>query len=131
MNLLLDTHIWLWSALEPDRLSRRVAKAIAAPENDVWISSVSLWEVLLLSSKGRLTIDGDVTGWIESSLLRGAYREAPLTHQVVLAMDRIDLPHRDPADRFLAATAKCLDLTLVTADENLISGRGYSVLANK
>ena len=56
------------------------------------------------------------------------FREAPLTHEVALASDAVVLPHRDPADTFLAATAKVYDLTLVTADENLLKGKGYSVL---
>jgi PIN domain nuclease of toxin-antitoxin system len=59
------------------------------------------------------------------------FREAPLTHEVALASDAVALPHRDPADTFLAATAKVYDLTLVTADENLLRGKGYPVLSSR
>ena len=136
MKLLLDTHILLWSLLEPKRLSRRVAKALSDTGNEIWISPVSTWEILLLVAKRRLDIldvkgDGNVHRWVEEVLSRTSFREAPLTHEVVIGMHRIDLPHRDPADWFLAATAIGFGLTLVTADENLIRGRGYSVLANK
>lgn len=133
MKLLLDTHIWLWSLLEPKRLSRRVTKALLNAGNEVWISPVSTWEILLLVAKGRLDVkgDGDAHRWIEEILSRTSFREAPLTHEVVIAMRKIDLPHRDPADRFIAATAASFGLTLVTADENLIRGRGYSVYANR
>jgi PIN domain nuclease of toxin-antitoxin system len=58
-------------------------------------------------------------------------KEAPLTHAVMRSLRSIETPHRDPADRFLAATAAALDLKLVTADERLIDGRGYAVLANR
>jgi PIN domain nuclease of toxin-antitoxin system len=67
--------------------------------------------------------------WIETSISRAGFREAPLTNEVVMALTRIETPHRDPADRFLAATANSFDLTLVTADQNLIQGRGYNILS--
>ncbi len=133
MKLLLDTHIVVWSLLEPQRLSRRVAKALASPASEIWISPVSTWEIVLLGARGRLRIkgDGDSQRWIGEAISRTGFREAPLTHEVVMAMAKINLPHRDPADHFLAATALHFGLTLVTADENLIGGRGYSLLANK
>jgi PIN domain nuclease of toxin-antitoxin system len=51
VKLLLDTHVWLWSALEPDRLSRSVSKALADPANEIWISPISIWEILVLSQR--------------------------------------------------------------------------------
>ena len=54
-----------------------------------------------------------------------------MTHEVALETERVVLPHYDPADRFLAATAKAYGLTLVTADENLLGGSGYAVLPNR
>ena len=54
MRLLLDTHIWLWSRLEPDRLSRRVSRELQNPANGLWLSPFSLLETLILSEKGRL-----------------------------------------------------------------------------
>jgi PIN domain nuclease of toxin-antitoxin system len=133
MKLLLDTHILLWSLLEPRRLSKRVTKALLNVGNELWISPVSTWEILLLGAKGRLDVkgDGDVHHWIEEIVSRTSFREAPLTHEVVMSMRKINMPHRDPADRFLAATAVSFGLTLVTEDENLIRGRGYSVYANR
>ncbi len=131
MKLLLDTHIWLWSVLEPKRLSTRVTKALADPRNEIWISPISTWEILTLCAKNRLALDLNPRQWIAESLARTSFREAPLTHEVVMDMEGVVTPHKDPADRFLAATAKTFGLTLVTADENLIRGRGYSVLANR
>ena len=131
MKLLLDTHIFVWSNLNPSRLSRRVAKVIGDSRNELWISPVTTWEILFLHRKGRLNLKDGPASWISTALTRVPYREATLTHDVALASDAVVLPHRDPADTFLAATAKVYDLTLVTADDNLLKGKGYSVLAGK
>ena len=131
MKLLLDTHIWLWSRVAPKRLSRRVAHVLSDSRNELWLSPVSLWEILSLCRKGRLNIKENPSAWISATLAKVPFREAPLTHEVVLATESIVLPHRDPADIFLAASAKVYELTLVTADENLIESKGFAVLANR
>ena len=128
MKLLLDTHIFVWTIANPSRLSRRAAKVIADPRNELWISPVTTWEILFLNRKGRMKLKDDPVSWFSAALSRMPFREAPLTHEVALASDAVVLPHRDPADTFLAATAKVYDLTLVTADDNLLKGKGYSVL---
>jgi PIN domain nuclease of toxin-antitoxin system len=130
MRLLLDTHIWLWSEADTARLSKRVQKVLSAPDNEFWLSPISTWEILALCEKNRLKLKPDPQEWIANSLAGALFHEAPLTHEVVLAMKHVALRHRDPADWFLAATARNFDLTLVTSDENLIRGRGYSVLTN-
>jgi len=131
MKLLLDTHIWLWSLLEPQRLSRRVAKALADSRNELWISPISTWEVLVLCRKGRLVLNSSPGIWILAALKNVPFREATLTHEVAVASEGLALPHRDPADSFLAASAKVYGLTLVTADENLAAGKEYAVLLNR
>jgi PIN domain nuclease of toxin-antitoxin system len=131
MKLLLDTHIWMWSELEQGRLSRRVAKALENPANELWLSPISTWEILGLCRKGRIALKPDPATWIANALAQVRFREAPVTHEVALETERVVMPHRDPADRFLAATAKTYGLTLVTADENLLKGSGYLVLANR
>ena len=128
MKLLLDTHVFIWSIANPSRLSRRAAKVLADPRNELWISPVTTWEILFLQRKGRLNLKEAPASWIPAVLSRGPFREAVFTHEVALASDAITLPHRDPADAFLAATARVYDLTLVTADDNLLNGKGYSVL---
>ena len=131
VKLLLDTHIWLWSLLEPARLTKRVARALASSANELWISPVSTWEILVLSAKGRVQLEPDVESWIEAAFARASLREAPLTHEVAMATAKVDLAHRDPADRFLAATARTYGLTLVTAGGNLLAGSGYEVMPNR
>ena len=128
MRLLLDTHIWLWSLAEPKHLSRRVLDELRDPRNELWLSPVSTWEALLLHARGRIQLQGGVREWVTKATLH--LREAPLTHEIVVAAQELPL-HPDPADRFLAATAEILRLTLVTADNRLLGLGKISTLANR
>ena len=129
MRLLLDTHIWLWSIREPARLGPRLRHELSDASNELWLSPVSTWEALLLNAKGKIRLHGDLEGWLEQAT--APTREAPLTHEIVLAAQRLSLPHPDPADRFLAATAQVLGLTLATADERLLGLAEIRTLANR
>lgn len=131
MRLLLDTHIWLWSVLEPKRLSRRVAKEIQDSSNELWLSPISIWELIVLWQKGRMIPEEGIEAWVPKALHALPLREAPVTYEVARETGRLRLPHRDPADRFLLATAKVFELTLVTADDHLLKSRDVSVLANR
>lgn len=131
MKLLLDTHIWVWSILERARLSRRVISELQNPANELWLSPISLWEVLTLCQKGRLSLQPNPADWITNMLGAVPMREAQITYQVAKETGRVNLPHRDPADRFLVATARVFDLTLVTADEHLLRAKQVPVLANR
>lgn len=131
VNLLLDTHIWLWSLLEPERLSPPVRAALTAGSARRWLSPLSIWEAHLLIERKRLRVDRDASGWIRDALARAPVEEAPLTTDVALASRALRTKHRDPADRFLVATAQVFDLTLVTADAALYNIPGVRVLKNK
>ena len=131
MKLLLDTHIWVWSALDRARLSSRLIAALENPNNELWLSPLSLWEVLTLCQKNRLMLNPNPQAWIANTLDAAPMREAPITYQVAQETGRIQLPQRDPVDRFLVATARVFDLTLVTADENLLKVRQVAVLGNR
>jgi PIN domain nuclease of toxin-antitoxin system len=129
LKLLLDTHIWIWSLAEPKQLSTRVQRELKDQNNELWLSPVSTWEALLLHSKGRIQSRGDARDWITRATMH--MREAPLTHEIVVAAQELPLPHQDPADRFLAATAEVLGLTLVTADHRLLGLGTIASLANR
>jgi PIN domain nuclease of toxin-antitoxin system len=131
MKYLLDTHIWLWSALQPERLSRRVAMTVADPGNELWLSPISVWELTVLCRKGRLRLQPDIPTWVANSFSELRLIEAPLTVEVPLAMSSLSFSHADPADQFLVASAQVFGLVLVTADEKLISIPGIKVLANR
>ncbi len=128
MRLLLDTHIWVWSVLEPDRLGKRVRQILGSPEHELWLSAVSSWEALLLHKKKRIYLDTDPVQWVQ--LAAQGLHQVPITQDIVLAAHDLEL-HNDPADRFLAATALVLGLTLVTADARLLGLGNIATLANR
>lgn len=131
MKYLLDTHIWFWSFIEPGRLSSRVARTLADSQHELWLSPVSVWELTILSRKGRFRVLPDIASWVKKSMSDLQLIEAPLTLDVALAIPSIRFSHGDPADQFLAATAKVFDLTLITADDHLLKLPGIRVLPNR
>ncbi|HEY6349079.1 MAG TPA: type II toxin-antitoxin system VapC family toxin [Candidatus Angelobacter sp.] len=94
----------------------------------MWLSPVSTWEALLLHAKGKVKLSPPPESWV--ALAMQQFHEAPLTHEIALVSQQLKL-HSDPADRFLAATAKVLGLTLVTADERLLSSDEIAILPNR
>lgn len=130
MRALLDTHIWLWSLLEPHRLGPHTRAVVEDPDQEKWLSPISVWETLMLASRGRLALDPDPEAWVRAQLARLPLREAALTTEVALASQGLRIDSTDPADRFLAATASVYDLTLVTADARLRDVPGVHVLPN-
>lgn len=117
MRLLVDTHVLLWAIDSPERLSRRARTSLTAPGNQLFFSTVSLWEIAIKCfSLGRLDLDPDWRNVIESGLkdLHGNWLTIKPVHCGVVAT----LPwcHRDPVDRMLVAQAVSEDLTLVSRD---------------
>ena len=131
LKYLLDTHIWIWSLLDPAQLTRKVRRELANPENELWLSPISIWELFVLVEKGRLKLNMEVQAWLDEALEKAPMKEAPITHEVVRLSRSVRLPHQDPADRFLAATAMVLELTLISADSRMLHSRDFSVLSNK
>lgn len=131
MKLLLDTHILIWAALEPARMSPRVRRALERAANELWISPVSTWEASKLVDSGHVRIGVGFEEWFAAVASALTLNEALLTHEVVFASREIRLSHHDPADRLIAATARHYDLRLVTADERLLRGSGFATMANK
>jgi PIN domain nuclease of toxin-antitoxin system len=99
------------------------------PKNELWLSPVSTWEALLLNDRGRIRLRRDLAGWLLGATANLV--EAPLTHEIAMVAHQLPLPHRGPADRFLAATAQVLGLTLITADERLVGFGEIAILANR
>jgi|SRR5579859_17195 len=128
LKLLLDTHIWLWSVDDSKRLGRRTMQELRDTRNEVWLSPISTWEVLTLHRKGRIKLHGDLAEWVANAA--SGTKLAPFTHEVALAGRQFP-SDQDPADRILSATALVFDLTLVTADERLLSLADIKTLANR
>lgn len=131
MKLLLDTQVWLWAAgAEQRRLSPRVRRSVEATSSELFLSPISVWEAYLLALDGRLRTVHEPTRWLREMMRDFPTREAALTSEVAIESQRLDLPHQDPADRFIAATALVYGLTLVTADERLSKCPQLRVLYN-
>lgn len=125
MNLLVDTHIWLWRLLEPERLSENVETLIAGRTNSVHLSPVSVWESLVLARKGRIVLRPDSLTWVREALRASHATMVPLTHDIAMrSEDLAGFGSQDPADRFLVATAIVEDLTLVTVDPIMLAYDG-------
>ncbi|MFC1819746.1 type II toxin-antitoxin system VapC family toxin [Thermodesulfobacteriota bacterium] len=131
-RLLLDTHIFLWSLLDPERLSANITTELESSDNAIWISPITTWEVIILAEKGRLKLDDEPVTWMKNVLQSLPFRQATLNHEVAMKSRKIHLPHQDPADRFIVASAMVYDLTLVTSDKILIQSAKYvSILPNQ
>lgn len=130
VNLLLDTHIWLWSLLEPERLARPVVTALTDPATRRWLSPLSVWEALLLVERRRLVVDLPPEAWVREALAQAPMEEAPVTTEVAFASRALATRHRDPVDRFLVATAQVFDLTLVTANREIHRVGGVRLMKN-
>ncbi len=129
MKLLLDTHIWLWSRRDAKLIGKRLWAELENEANELWLSPISTWEALILHRKGKIVLHADPIHWVKQMAF--GFREAPLTHEIVVTAEGLHISHADPADRFLAATARVLKLTLVTADRKLLGLGDIATLANR
>ena len=129
MRLLLDTHIILWSVAEPEKLSQNITEDLQNDSNELWFSPISVWEIILLAEKGRISLGPDIEKSVREIFRKIPLNEATLNHEVAIQSRSVRLPHQDPADRFLAATAIVYDFTLVTADSRIIFAKDVPVLA--
>jgi PIN domain nuclease of toxin-antitoxin system len=115
MRLLLDTHLLLWAAGEPDKLSARTRTLMEDPGNDLVFSAASLWEITIKTGLGRADFHVD-PHLLRRGLIENGYEELPITSQHALAVGQLPDVHRDPFDRILVAQATVEGLLLLTHD---------------
>jgi len=115
MKVLLDTHLLLWAAGEPDRLPAVAAQMIADPENELFFSAASLWEVAIKAGLGRndFTVEPRL---LRRGLLDNGYAELTISSEHAVATDSLPPIHRDPFDRMLVAQATTEGVLLLTSD---------------
>jgi len=118
MKLLLDTHLLLWAAGEPDRLSKQARALIDNPENELFFSAASLWEVAIKRGLGRADFTVDVR-LLRRGLLDNGYSELPIISDHVVATESLPPIHKDPFDRVLVAQATVEGISLLTTDLQL------------
>lgn len=118
MKLLLDTHILIWAAETPERLSKIARALIADPENSLLFSPISLWEIAIKQGLGRENFDIDPR-LVRRELLDADYQELPVTGDHAVAVAGLPPIHKDPFDRLLIAQAMIEGITLLTADSRM------------
>lgn len=115
MKLLLDTHLLLWAAGQPERLAQDTRVLLEAPENELFFSAASLWEVVLKRGLGRDDFKVDPR-LLRRGLLDNGYSELPIGSEHVVAIANLPAIHQDPFDRMLVSQAIVEGITLLTAD---------------
>ncbi len=116
MNLLLDTHLLLWAASEPERFSSKARTLILDPGNQLMFSAASLWEVSIKNSLERADFKVDARRLWRMLLVNG-YRELPVSSEHTVAVNELPPLHKDPFDRILIAQARVEGLLLLTVDK--------------
>lgn len=119
--IVLDTHVLVFHALAPERLSRRAASAInrGLEDGSLACSDISLWEIAMLIAKGRLDPGADSNVFLTRLTQALAVSVMPITAEIAVLAQADEFQHGDPADRIIAATALAHRAKLVTADEKL------------
>lgn len=116
MRLLLDTCTFLWIASDDPALSERARDLFRDPENDVYLSAASVWEIALKNALGRLPLPGPPETYIPKLRARHAIQPLPLDEESALHLPRLAALHRDPFDRMLICQAIVRGLVLLTPD---------------
>jgi PIN domain nuclease of toxin-antitoxin system len=120
--IVLDTHAWIWFTSKPEALSKTAQKALdaAVKEKNVFVSSISVWEVAHLVNKKRLKLSMDVTDWVAKSESLPFIQFIPVSNSI--AVKSVNLPkplYPDPADRIIIATALSIGAPLITKDKKI------------
>ena len=115
MKLLLDTHLLLWAATAPQRLSAEAQGLFNDPDNELYFSAVSIWEVAIKRGLDRPDFQLDVRQF-RRGLVDNGYIELPMSSLHAVAIDLLPAVHRDPFDRMLVAQASVEGLPLFTSD---------------
>ena len=118
MKLLLDTHILLWAAGQPEKLSTAALALIEAPENQLLFSAASLWEIAIKAGLGRNDFVVE-PGLVRRGLLDNGYDELLVSSAHAVALMGLPAIHKDPFDRILVAQAQVEGIVLVTSDDSV------------
>lgn len=128
--LLLDTHIWLWVVQGNNILATGARNTIssAASSGSLRIAAMTMWEIAMLSSRNRITLDKPAGVWLDEAVTASGVAVEPLS--VAVAAESCNLPsrfHADPADRMIVATARVTKALLMTRDRRILeyAARGH------
>lgn len=118
MSLLLDTHLLLWAAGDPRRLSSEAQDLLGNPDTELMFSTASIWEIVIKNALGRDDFRVDPQRF-RNGLIQNGYSELEIRSEHALAVGSLPLIHRDPFDRILIAQAKVENVTLLTTDDKV------------
>jgi len=116
---LLDTHIWFWYLIGSYSVPKNIIDIINSNKPSCWYSPISIWELSVLNRKNRIQIKGNLRDWISESLRLLPLNEAPFNKEIAITAGEMRIKQADPADYFIASTARVYDLTLLTIDMRL------------
>ena len=119
MKLLLDTHIVLWAAGQPEKLPESVRTLLTTPENTLFFSAASIWEIVIKQGLGREHFKVDPRR-LRKMLIMHGYTELPVTAEHALTVETLPLLHKDPFDRLLLAQARAEGMLLLTVDAAIL-----------
>ena len=123
MKYLLDSSVWMRSALNPDTLPADIRKIVGDADEMLGLSIFSLWEAAKKHQKGKLPLPMDLAAWLKAAVPQNV-RLLPLTSEIIVESVRLpDFPNNDPADELITATARVHKLILLTTDTKLKSYR--------
>lgn len=128
MNLLIDTHLLLWAAGQPERLSAKARSLIGDAQNTLLFSAASLWEITIKRTLNRPDFRVDPR-LLRRGLLDNGYRELSITSAHAVFVDNLPPIHKDPFDRILVAQATVEGFSLLTADDTVAAYPGPIVRA--
>jgi PIN domain nuclease of toxin-antitoxin system len=118
VKLLLDTHLLLWAASSPERLSDAALELLENQQNQVVFSAASLWEITIKRQLGRADFDADPR-LLRRGLLDNGWHELAISSEHAIAVERLPALHRDPFDRILLAQADIEGMLLLTSDDTV------------
>ncbi len=116
---LIDTRVWLWIQSDPDRLREETREILQDVRNSLLFSAASAWEIAIKYRLGKLQLPEAPASYVPDRMRRSGTSPLPVDHAHVLRTAELPDHHRDPFDRVLVAQAQLLDLTIVTADDQL------------
>ena len=116
MRLLLDTQVWLWMVVAPERLSPAARRLVASEDNELILSAASSWEIAIKHALGKLQLPGKPEALAPQWMERTGVTQLAVLHRHALHVASLPPHHRDPFDRLLIAQAQVEDVAVLTAD---------------
>ncbi len=119
MKYLLDTHVFIWMASSPEKLSSRAKETILDGSNELWLSTASLWEMQIKCDLGKLTLELPLNELWQEAGCANDLTLIKIETSHIWQLETLPHIHKDPFDRLLVSQAQCEDLTLITRDRHI------------